>query len=109
MKIEIENRDNIQILYILGNMDTINTPSMEQELEKIIPGLTGQKLVISLKQVKFVSSSGLRVLVKTYKDCELKGIRIILTDVNKAVEQALLLLKLDTFFTIKPALEDAFR
>ena len=107
MKIEIESRDNCKILSIIGNLDTINAATFEKSLEEIVVALTEKKLVLSLKDVQFVSSAGLRVLVKTYKECEIKGIRIILTDLNKAVEQALGLLKLDTLFTVKPFVKAA--
>ena len=107
MKIETEINNNSKIVYILGNLDTINANSIEVELSKIVESLVEETLIISLKEVKFISSTGLRVLVKTFKDCGLKGKNLKLVDLGRAVEQAILIVKLDTLFTIYPTLSEA--
>ncbi|MBP3204219.1 MAG: STAS domain-containing protein [Lachnospiraceae bacterium] len=48
-----------------GKLDTTTAPELEQELEKSLDGV--DKLVFDLKDMDYISSAGLRVLLSAHK------------------------------------------
>ena len=48
-----------------GKLDTTTAPELEQELEKSLDGV--DKLVFDLKNMDYISSAGLRVLLSAHK------------------------------------------
>ena len=52
-------------LALVGRLDTVSAPQLEGELQALLPGLT--ELTLDLKQLDYISSAGLRVLLSTHK------------------------------------------
>ena len=52
-------------LALIGRLDTVSAPQLEGELQALLPGLT--ELTLDLKQLDYISSAGLRVLLSTHK------------------------------------------
>ena len=54
------------LTYILeGRLDTLTAPELEKEIEKPMTGVT--ELILDLRGVEYISSAGLRVLLKAQK------------------------------------------
>ncbi len=53
------------IIALEGKLDTTTAPELEQELEKSLDGV--DKLVFDLKDMDYISSAGLRVLLSAHK------------------------------------------
>ncbi|MBP3754809.1 MAG: STAS domain-containing protein [Lachnospiraceae bacterium] len=54
-----------------GRLDTMTTPSLEEEIKNSIEGIT--ELVFDLKDLAYVSSAGLRVLLSAQKTMNKQG------------------------------------
>ncbi len=52
-------------LALIGRLDTVSAPQLEGELQALLPGLS--ELTLDLKQLDYISSAGLRVLLSTHK------------------------------------------
>ncbi len=52
-------------LALIGRLDTVSAPQLEGELQALLPGLT--ELTLDLKQLDYISSAGLRVLLSAHK------------------------------------------
>ena len=54
-----------------GRLDTMTAPSLEEEIKNCIEGIT--ELVFDLKDLAYVSSAGLRVLLSAQKTMNKQG------------------------------------
>jgi anti-sigma B factor antagonist len=61
MTINNEKKDDVLTCHIKGSINTQTAPDFEKEVNKDIENVT--KLIIDLKEVDYVSSAGLRVLL----------------------------------------------
>ena len=55
----------------VGRLDTINAPHFESELDASLSGV--KELVIDLKDLSYMSSAGLRLMLKAHKKMTVQG------------------------------------
>ncbi|HVN56397.1 MAG TPA: STAS domain-containing protein [Anaerolineaceae bacterium] len=68
MDVEVTNYKRCSLVKAVGRIDSASAPQLGEELDQVMA--RGQyKIVLDLKSVDFISSSGLRVLVTTLKNC----------------------------------------
>lgn len=66
LKIEKVPADNGITVALAGRLDTSTAPELEAELEKLLP--TAASLTFDLANLEYISSAGLRVILKTQKE-----------------------------------------
>lgn len=66
-----------------GRLDTTTAPQLESELNETIDKLT--RLVIDMEKLSYISSAGLRVLLKAQKIMNKQGIMLI-KNVNQEIK-----------------------
>lgn len=72
MSLNIEkNFSDVNTLVLSGRLDTITAPQLEAELEKILPDSVA--LVLDMANLEYISSAGLRVILKAQKTMNTKG------------------------------------
>ena len=83
MSMKIEKK-NAEILALVGRLDTMTAPELETEISAMLP--TVQSLTLDMEKLDYISSAGLRVILKTQKALEKKsGLKI--THVPEAVRE----------------------
>lgn len=83
MSLKIEKK-NAEILALAGRLDTMTAPELETEISAMLP--TVQSLTLDMEKLDYISSAGLRVILKTQKALEKKsGLKI--THVPEAVRE----------------------
>ena len=83
MSLKIEKK-NAEILALVGRLDTMTAPELETEISAMLP--TVQSLTLDMEKLDYISSAGLRVILKTHKALEKKsGLKI--THVPEAVRE----------------------
>ena len=83
MSLKIEKK-NAEILALVGRLDTMTAPELETEISAMLP--TVQSLTLDMEKLDYISSAGLRVILKTQKVLEKKsGLKI--THVPEAVRE----------------------
>ncbi len=83
MSLKIEKK-NAEILALVGRLDTMTAPELETEISAMLP--TVQSLTLDMEKLDYISSAGLRVILKTQKALEKKsGLKI--THVPEAVRE----------------------
>ena len=87
------------IVDINGHVDATNAPQLEEELDKII-SLGSGKIVVNFKQVDYISSAGLRVLLSTTKRIKTQEGDLRLCEMNQTVEKIFNLAGFDQLFDI---------
>ena len=71
MTIEIKKNSKEIIIELVGRLDTITAPVLEQTVNENLEGI--ENLVLDLKGIEYVSSAGLRVLLASQKKIQKVG------------------------------------
>ncbi len=71
MTIEKELNGAVATLKVVGRLDTQTAPELEKELDAIFSGL--QSLTLDMGGLEYVSSAGLRVILKAQKVMNKQG------------------------------------
>ena len=69
-------------LKISGRLDTQTAPELEKEIDATIPGI--KELILDMVDLEYVSSAGLRVILKAQKAMNAQG-TMKLTGVNESI------------------------
>ena len=71
MTIEIKKEAAETVIRITGRLDTITAPMLDKTINEDIPGV--KNLILDIKDVAYVSSAGLRVLLSAQKKMQKVG------------------------------------
>ena len=82
MTIEKKINQETVTLIISGRLDTQTAPELESELDAVLPGL--KELTFDMTGLEYVSSAGLRVILKAQKAMNAQG-SMKLTGVNDSI------------------------
>jgi anti-sigma B factor antagonist len=81
------NGNNVT-LAIEGNMDTYQSVQLSDELEKIFSE-GAFNIYLDLKELDYISSSGLRVLLAAQKKVDALGTKLELSNANETVKEVM--------------------
>lgn len=85
MSLTIEKKNTeIPTLALTGRLDTVTAPELEKEIMDIQENVTS--LVIDMKNLEYVSSAGLRVILKIHKILSAKG-GLKIVNVSKDIKE----------------------
>ncbi len=65
MEIQVEQNDEVMTIHLSGRLDTLTAPKLDVEIEDLPQNVTS--LVLDLKDLNYISSAGLRVLLTAQK------------------------------------------
>ncbi len=82
MTIEKKINNDAVTLIVSGRLDTQTAPELEKELDSILSGL--KELTFDMTNLEYVSSAGLRVILKAQKAMNAQG-SMKLTSVNDSI------------------------
>ena len=82
MTIEKKINNDAATLIVSGRLDTQTAPELEIELDAVLPGL--RDLTFDMTNLEYVSSAGLRVILKAQKAMNAQG-SMKLTGVNDSI------------------------
>lgn len=97
LKIEKKNTET-KTLALIGRLDTVTAPELEAEISTILP--TAESLVLDMEKLDYISSAGLRVILKTQKALEKKA-GLKLTHVSNEVKEVFDITGFSDFLTIE--------
>ncbi len=93
--------DNILTLYFNGRIDSANAASVEAEIDKIKAENPCENVIIDAENLEYISSAGLRVVLRLRKDCPQIKLINVSSDVYEVFEM--------TGFTEMITIEKAYR
>jgi anti-sigma B factor antagonist len=99
LDIAIEQREGQTRVVLGGELDIASAERLERELASIERNSPGT-LVLDLRQVEFVDSTGLRALIAADKRARSGGRRLAIVAGSNAVERLLSVTKLDQRFEL---------
>jgi len=103
-----ENQKDVTIVYLKGRMDVHYSSEVENELNKIIDS-GRKKLIISLEDVEYLSSSGLRVFIAITRKLQDVGGHLKLVKLNETTKKIFRIVELLEMFDIYENEEDALK
>jgi anti-sigma B factor antagonist len=71
MTIEIKKNTAETIIEIVGRLDTVTAPTLEKTIQEEIGNL--KTLILDMKDLEYISSAGLRVLLSAQKNMQKIG------------------------------------
>jgi anti-anti-sigma factor len=81
--VQSETKGNVVVLTVGGRIDSETAPAFEAELGKAVGG--NSKLVIDFKGVEYMSSAGLRAVIKASQAAEMGGGAVKLASVPEEI------------------------
>lgn len=84
MEIRKEKNGNELTVAIIGRLDTTTAPQLEAELRGGITGV--EKLVLDMKELEYLSSAGLRVILAAQKVMNKQG-DMVVRNVNETIRE----------------------
>lgn len=105
MDISENSRDGVLVISASGRLDS----SSAGALEAVLPARTKERkaVVLSLADVPYVSSAGLRVLLIGAKAAKAVGNRLVITGLSPAVREVFDISGFSKIFTIEPDIDAA--
>ena len=104
----VENRGDVVILAPRHRVDTNNSPEVEKVVFENIGDGEG-KMVIDFSQVDYISSAGLRVILKATKALKREEGKMMLCDMQDYVKEVFEIAGFDSFLTIVGTMDDALQ
>ena len=86
MEIKSREEGGVQVVNMVGNLDTNTSQEAETFLNELISG-GSNKILINLKEVNYMSSAGLRILLATTKKLKGAGGELRISDLNEIVDE----------------------
>ncbi|HMV78008.1 MAG TPA: STAS domain-containing protein [Leptospiraceae bacterium] len=94
-----KSKENI-IVYLSGNMDNKSAHELEMEFEDLLNANSDKNLILNMKEVKYLSSAGLRTIVALRSAMHESGKSLRLCHLKRNVMEVFELTKVSQFFKI---------
>ena len=101
MNTKIEVIDDKYLVTLDGEMDTAAANEAEQVLKELYQN-DGREVVFECKNLKYIASSGLRILISILKATMAKGSRVVLRNVNDDIKNVFKLTGFIDIFEFEP-------
>jgi stage II sporulation protein AA (anti-sigma F factor antagonist) len=103
LQVELEHYRNVLIVRLRGELDHHTADVVRFKMEEAILRGNCDHVILSLKDLLFMDSSGLGVILGRYKQLKAKGGKMVVCDVNQSVYR---LFELSGLFKILPIHEN---
>lgn len=85
MNVKIEEVNGKYVATLQGEMDTAAAIEVEETLKPLF-ATGGKDVIIDCKELEYIASSGLRILLSILKGAKAAGSRVVLRDVNDDIK-----------------------
>jgi len=105
----IESKDNdISIFKVLGRLDSNTSPGFEEKVFKAIEN-GSSKMIVDFEELEYISSAGLRVILKATKELKRSEGKFILCAMKDYVKEVFEIAGFDSFLPISSNIDDAMK
>jgi len=108
MEFNFRKNGNTFIIYLKGRLDVHHCAEIEQEISKLLSYELTSHLLFNMKDVEYISSSGLRIIVSTMKMLKEDNRSLAICNINNAVKKIFEVVQLTDMFNIFNSEDDAF-
>ena len=100
MNLNLKKSENTVIIYLEDRLDVHLSADIEKQINKIIENEPKSHLLLNLKDVEYMSSSGLRIFVSTMRILKENNRKLVLCNMNNAVKKIFEVVELIDMFDI---------
>ena len=97
------------IAEVRGEVDLHNSPDLRSAILQLLQQAKPNKLILNIKQVPYMDSSAIAVLVEALRKMRGNGGKLYLVDTQPRVKSVLEIARLDTIFILVNAEADALK
>lgn len=87
MKLNTKRQGQVLVAQISGELDHHTAPALAEHMDALLQDKTIRVLQLDLKNLTFMDSSGIGVILGRYKRLRNRGGRICVTNENKAISK----------------------
>lgn len=109
MDLNTKKVDNVIVIYLKGRLDVHLSAEIEKEINTIIQKESNAHMLMNLKDVEYMSSSGLRIFVSTMRILKESKRKLKLCNMNNAVKKIFEVVELMDMFDIFESEEEALK
>ncbi len=109
MELNQKKINNVVIIYLSGRLDVHLSAEIEKEINTVIQNEPDCHLLLNLKDVEYMSSSGLRIFVSTMRILKETKRKLKLCEMNSAVKKIFEVVELMDMFDIFDNEDDAVK
>ncbi|MEN8188919.1 MAG: STAS domain-containing protein [Thermodesulfobacteriota bacterium] len=102
MKIEQREEQGVMIVEPAGRLDSNTAPMLDQVLESMDASENGTHLIVDFSSVEYISSAGLRVILKAVKDRQGQAKSFAASGMQEHVREIFEISGFDSFVEIYP-------
>ena len=106
LSMDMDNTNNVSVMKAKGRIDSETAPAFERALLQLLEDKRN-KIILNLQAVEFLSSAGLRAMVKALKNAQSGGGDVRLVSVPQPIEGILLTVGMNQMFKSFPTTEAA--
>ena len=107
MKTATREQTGTTIIDVTGDIDMGTSPGLRKTLLESLKN--NPRLVVNMREVRYIDSSGIASLVEVLKEARSKEKKLVLFGLNAAVHDVLQLTRLAKIFEIRETEEEALR
>ncbi|MBV9414072.1 MAG: STAS domain-containing protein [Solirubrobacterales bacterium] len=87
-RLEVRSQGQATIITVSGELDLASSPALQEELDRVAASET-QRLIIDLRALDFMDSTGLSVLVRAHQRAEEQGRELAMVKGPQQVQRLL--------------------
>ena len=99
MTYKVEEIDNKRIIHLDGEIDMDVTEKAKEVIMPLIEA--GKEVHLNLKEVQYMDSSGISVLIESHQKAAELGTKVILKEISKSVLKVIMMAKLEQILIIE--------
>ena len=99
MTYKISENANISTVFLDGEIDMDVTEKAKQIILPLVEA--GKEVHINLKDVSYMDSSGISVLIESHQKALEKGTKVIVKEISKSVLKVIMMAKLEQILNIE--------
>ena len=104
-RVEVHSEAQATVIAVSGELDLASSPALQEELDRV-SGSESDLLIIDLRDLDFMDSTGLSVLVRAHQRAEEQGRRLAMVKGPQQVQRLLSLTGVADRLTLIDAPED---
>lgn len=105
MEYDVREEKDYHLVTLSGEIDLETSPQARQIMLDTVD--QSETVLIDMKAVTYIDSSGIAILVETFQRAKKKGRQVVFICLNPAVVRVLTLARLDKVFAIHTDIESA--
>tara|TARA_B110000114_G_scaffold145904_1_gene155180 strand:- start:1026 stop:1325 length:300 start_codon:yes stop_codon:yes gene_type:complete len=99
MAYKITEENNITTIYLTGEIDMDVGDKAKESITPLLD--TSDEVHINLKDVQYMDSSGISVLIESHQKASELGKKVVLKEISKSVLKVIMMAKLEQIFNIE--------